>query len=448
MELPDVVKEKLIELDDENNQLRSEVLKLRATITNKDEILNELEEENVQLRETKQKDSSESSKCAYLEQTVTSLKVTLEEKNREICKMAGEIEALASSLSSAQAEIDELRRSRTPISPEQSVVFEPSNCTEMIRLQEERDDVIFELQRANNRINALESERDDLIERAEAANAEAREMARHLKEHREQLHEMEAELAASRSNVNIANRGNSMFAEFAEERVRLEADMKALFSKYEAVRKQNYQLSNELDEARLLALRRTRREAAGRCRCQELSPELVQLRGRVQTLEDRLSQARNELIDMARVTKGIDPRLKSFYRSLKLEMESLREERDKFREERDKLVDERADLSARLANAEKLVDYANDDVESLKLQLAVMKEREQKKDAARVSELINGKSHEEENHLSTILRAVQSTPTSCSKPAMQTPVIAPCVREVQSARIAPNTPVIPNVLHW
>ncbi|KIH69645.1 hypothetical protein ANCDUO_00021 [Ancylostoma duodenale] len=145
MELPDVVKEKLIELDDENNQLRSEVLKLRATIANKDEILNELEEENVQLRETKQKDSSESSKCAYLEQTVTSLKVTvcfrfflfssfiLEEKNREICKMAGEIEALASSLSSAQAEIDELRRSRTPISPEQSVVFEPSNCTEMVR---------------------------------------------------------------------------------------------------------------------------------------------------------------------------------------------------------------------------------------------------------------------------------------------------------------------------
>ncbi|RCN50706.1 hypothetical protein ANCCAN_03319 [Ancylostoma caninum] len=272
-------------------------------------------------------------------------------------------------------------------------------------------------------------------------------MARHLKEHREQLHEMEAELAASRSNVNIANRGNSMFAEFAEERVRLEADMKALFSKYEAVRKQNYQLSNELDEARLLALRRTRREGTGRCRCQELSPELVQLRGRVQTLEDRLSQARNELIDIARVTKGIDPRLKSFYRSLKLEMESLREERDKFREERDKLVDERADLSARLANAEKLVDYANDDVESLKLQLAMMKEREQKKDAARVSELINGNGHAEENHLSTILRAVQSTPTSSSKSAVQTPMIVPCVREVQSARIAPNTPVIPNALH-
>lgn len=47
---------------------------------------------------------------------------------------------------------------------------------------------------------------------------------------------------------------------FAEERLRLEADMKLLFSKYEAVRKQNYQLSNELDEARLLALRRTRSE--------------------------------------------------------------------------------------------------------------------------------------------------------------------------------------------
>lgn len=67
---------------------------------------------------------------------------------------------------------------------------------------------------------------------------------------------------------------------------------------------------------------------------------------------------------MARTTKGIDPRLKSFYRSLKyvsfhviiyifycymvvfrLEMESLREERDKFRDERDKLLDEKAVLS-------------------------------------------------------------------------------------------------------
>ncbi|RCN50705.1 hypothetical protein ANCCAN_03318 [Ancylostoma caninum] len=133
MELPDVVKEKLIELDDENNQLRSEVLKLRATVANKDEILNELEEENVQLREMKQKGRSENSKCTYLEQTITSLKVTLEEKNREICKMAGEIEDLTGSLSSAQAEIDELRRSCTPISPEQSVVSEPSNRTEMVR---------------------------------------------------------------------------------------------------------------------------------------------------------------------------------------------------------------------------------------------------------------------------------------------------------------------------
>ncbi|EPB69090.1 protein tyrosine kinase [Ancylostoma ceylanicum] len=399
MELPDVVKEKLVELDDQNNQLRSEVIRLRATVANKDEILNELEEENVQLRKTRQNDSSETSKCAYLEQTVTSLKVALEEKNRDIGKMVEQIEALTGSLSSAQAEIAELQRARTPISPERSVISEPSNCGEMIRLQEERDDAIFELQRANYRVSALESERDDLIERAEAANAEAREMARHLKEQREQLHEMEAELAASRNNVSIANRGNSMFA-----------------------------------------------EATGRCRCQELSPELVQLRGRVQTLEARLSQAKNELIDMARVTKGIDPRLKSFYRSLKLEMESLREERDKFRDERDKLVDEKAGLSARLANAEKLVEYANDDVEGLKLQLAMMKERDEKKDAAKVSDLINGKSNEEEHRLSSILHPVQSTPATCEKPVVQTPMTFPCLREAHSPRIAPNTPAIPSDL--
>ncbi|VDM73846.1 unnamed protein product, partial [Strongylus vulgaris] len=61
MELPDIVKEKLIELDDENNQLKAEVGRLRAALANKDGILNELEEENVQLRAAKQKVDSENS---------------------------------------------------------------------------------------------------------------------------------------------------------------------------------------------------------------------------------------------------------------------------------------------------------------------------------------------------------------------------------------------------
>ncbi|VDM70873.1 unnamed protein product [Strongylus vulgaris] len=176
--------------------------------------------------------------------------------------MVHEIEALTASLISAQSEIDELRRARTPLSPEKSLIVEPSNKEELIRLQEEKDDALFALQQANQRISDLESEREDLTERAEAANAEARDMARHSKELREQVHELEAELATSRSNVGVANRGNSMFAEFAEERLKLEADMKSLYAKYEAVRKQNYQLSNELDEARLLALRRTRSEVS------------------------------------------------------------------------------------------------------------------------------------------------------------------------------------------
>ncbi|ETN84349.1 hypothetical protein NECAME_06911 [Necator americanus] len=460
MELPDVVKEKLIELDDENKQLRAEVCRLRATITNKDAILNELEEENVQLREAKQNETSGCSKCANLELTVTNLNLILDEKNRECCKMEERIEVLTTSLTSSQDEIDELRRARTPLSPEQSTISEPANNDEMMRVQEERDDALFELEKAKYRINALEQERDDLGDRADAANAEIRDMTRHLKELREQLHGMEAELAASRNSVSIANRGNSMFAEvvyelpivlfvkFAEERVRLEADMKSLFSKYEAVRMQNYQLSNELDEARLLALRRTRNEGTARCRCHELSPELIHLRLRTQTLEDRLAKARNELVDMARVTKGIDPRLKSFYRSLKIEMESLRQERDKYREERDKLVDEKATLmaSVRVANAEKSLDYANDDVESLKLQLAMAKERDQKKDATKVAEMMNGGNENELLRLSTILSAAKSTPASRCEPVAHAEVS--CRQEdLQSIQIPPSTPLVPTEQH-
>ncbi|KAK6031501.1 hypothetical protein OSTOST_02345, partial [Ostertagia ostertagi] len=186
MELPTVVQEKLIELHDENNQLK-----------------------------------------------------VIEQKNTSCHRLEEQIEVLATSLQSAN-------RLNTPTKPE--------------RLQEERDDAVFELQRAAHRIAALEEERNDYAERAEAASSEARDMARHNKELREQLHDLEAELVASRTNTNVANRGNSMFAEFAEERVRLEGDLKLLYCKYSALRKENCQLANELDEARLLALRRGRRE--------------------------------------------------------------------------------------------------------------------------------------------------------------------------------------------
>ncbi|VDK49544.1 unnamed protein product, partial [Cylicostephanus goldi] len=308
-----------------------------------------------------------------------------------------------------------------------------------MRLQEEKDDVLFELQEAKKRILELESERDDLMERAEAANAEARDMARHLKEIREQMHELETELATSRTNLNIANRGNSMFAEFAEERLKLEADMKALFAKYEAVRKQNYDLSNELDEARLLALRRTRSEGTGRCRCHELAPELRQLRGRVQTLDDRLFRARNELLDIGRTTKGIEPKLRSFYTSLKIEMGALRNERDKYRADRDKLIEEKADLAVRVANAEKSVADAQEDIETLKLQLAMMKEREQKKDAAKVSEMMNKGSGDQEQRLLSILNPNQFTPAASKRPTTQTPSVIQCVLETPQCSALPRS---------
>ncbi|PIO71217.1 hypothetical protein TELCIR_06890, partial [Teladorsagia circumcincta] len=175
------------------------------------------------------------------------------------------------------------------------------------KLQEERDDAVFELQRATHRIAALEEERNDYAERAEAASSEARDMARHNKvlaieslELREQLHELEAELVASRTNSNIANRGNSMFAE------------------------------------------------------------------------------------------------------------------------------------ARAANAETLMGYANDDIETLKIQLAMFREREQKKDAEKVSSLINGGSGDIEAEC-PIIPPPKLTATPIEKQA-QTPAGR------QSSREEPFTP--------
>ncbi|CAJ0610345.1 unnamed protein product [Cylicocyclus nassatus] len=312
MELPDVVKEKLIELDDENNQLKAEVKRLRASIINKDEILNELEEENIQLLAANQKFSSVDAKCVQLEQTIVSLRVTLEEKTRDSYNLMHEVETLTASLVSARSEIDELRRSSTPPSTEENIV-EPSNKEELMRMQKEKDDALFELQEAKKRILELESEREDLIEREEAANAEARDMARHLKETREQMQELETELATFRTNINIVNRGNSMFVEVCS---------------------------------------------------------------------------------------------------------ALRNESDKYRADRDKLIEEKADLAVRVAKAEKSVADAQEDIETLKLQLAMMKEREQKKDAAKVSEMINKASSDQGQRLFSILNHNQFTPAASNRPTV------------------------------
>ncbi|KAK5978859.1 hypothetical protein GCK32_007097 [Trichostrongylus colubriformis] len=365
MDLPAVVQEKLIELDDENNQLKIEVQRLNAKLSSRDEILNELEEENLQLRTRAKQVHTGDPRITALQQRIADQEATE-------------------------------------------------------RLQEEKDDAIFELQRATHRIAALETERDDCTERAEAASLEARDMARHNKELREKLHELEAELMASRANASIANRGNSMFAEFAEERVRLEADLKLLYCKYSALRKENSQLANELDEARLLALRRGRKEESHKCRCEQVIPELLELRARLRLADDRLASARRDLMDAATRTAGIDPLLKSSYKSLKLEMESLRQERDKLRDERDKLFDENASLAARAANAETLMGYANDDVETLKIQLAMFRERQQKQDAERVSNSVNGGSGDMEANVCSVIPPSLSAPLSIKEQA-QTP---------------------------
>ncbi|KAJ1352480.1 hypothetical protein KIN20_008822 [Parelaphostrongylus tenuis] len=93
---------------------------------------------------------------------------------------------------------------------------------------------------------------------------------------------------------------------------------------------------------------------------------------------------------MAMAKSGIDPILKTFYRNLKLEMESLRQERNNLRTERDTLLDENANLTVRAKNAEKLVEFANDDIECLKRQLSLIKDKNRKNDAVEVAELVNG----------------------------------------------------------
>ncbi|VDM55776.1 unnamed protein product [Angiostrongylus costaricensis] len=101
-----------------------------------------------------------------------------------------------------------------------------------------------------------------------------------------------------------------------------------------------------------------------------MSTELVELRARLQTMDYRLARAQNDLIDLAKTKCGTDPLLKSYYRSLKLEMESLRQERNKLRDERNKLVDENASL-ANVFNLVSQLVYGTNASDGAKISAAV-----------------------------------------------------------------------------
>ncbi|VDM55755.1 unnamed protein product [Angiostrongylus costaricensis] len=229
-----------------------------------------------------------------------------------------------------------------------------------------------------------------------------------IAELREQLHQIESERMESVINIGISKRGNSMFAEdsnFAEERLKLESDFKLLYSRYLLVSEENCRLYGEFDEARLFASRQSGNEAAGRCRCYYMSTELVELRARLQTMDYRLARAQNDLIDLAKTKCGTDPLLKSYYRSLKLEMESLRQERNKLRDERNKLLDENASLA-------KFMEVAKDDIERLKMQLSMLRENGRKKDATEVSQLVYGTNASDGAKISAAVSALEWTATS------------------------------------
>ncbi|KAJ1352479.1 hypothetical protein KIN20_008821 [Parelaphostrongylus tenuis] len=245
MDLPDIVKERLIELEEDNNQLKADLKRQRDKCDVTEAMLLELEQEVQRLSDSQKENRFRCAKCPLVEQTIQSLKCELEEKSIDSSRMSREIENLSALLNAAREEIDELRRARTPISADQSFTNTSSDSSKLILLKEERDDAIYELETAKRQISALESEKKDYAEREEALVAEAQELRRHLKEAREQLSQNEAERMASLGNIGIANRGNSMFAEFAEERVKLETDMKSLYSKYLAVRRENCRLSND-----------------------------------------------------------------------------------------------------------------------------------------------------------------------------------------------------------
>uniref|UniRef100_A0A1I7WYW5 HOOK domain-containing protein n=1 Tax=Heterorhabditis bacteriophora TaxID=37862 RepID=A0A1I7WYW5_HETBA len=324
--------------------MANELNRTKISLASRDEILAELEEENIELRKSRKQEDCSGATQKLLEETISSLRESLREKTNELCESQKHSDDLTKALTEALDTVKEMQRPVTPIS-ESTRVSEPSVSEELGRLQDERDEAVFECQRVTYRLRAVEVERDENAERADAAIDEARELGRHLK--------------------------------FVDERKRLENDLKTLFARCEKLRRENNQMASELDEARLVALRREGREVSGRCKCQEMTTEIIALRSKLATVDSRLASTHSQLINAVEGKPGQDAQLRALYKSLKIELESIRGERDRLRVERDKLKDDNITLTVKASCAESGERRAKEDVEVLKQQLEIIKERKE-----------------------------------------------------------------------
>ncbi|CAI4233026.1 unnamed protein product [Auanema sp. JU1783] len=442
MDLPEAVTNKLIELDGENRQLKLDIARKDSAIRNRDETLVELEEENRKLLERNSELLKTSKDTSAYESKIVYLRGQFDDANDQIVHLKTKCKQLEDALKE-QSDVQEIYRPiRTPTPPPLRNIEDEE---EYIRLREELDDTKIDLSCCIEKLRYSEEEHSQTKRLVEDLYEEIKELQRSLKEMREEKAELEAKLCETENNLPFASKGNSMFGEFVHERKVLEADLKKLFNQCEGLKKENYNLTNELEEARLLALRRTGAATVVRCQCEDMRVELMRARNKIDASESRIQSLNNEKLRMVEGLKGpsIDSMLRAQFSSLKAELEFSKRQNAELLKERNLLLDDRNLVKANLRRAENAEKIAKEDVAALTSQIQLMKQRRNEEQGLIDSTTVQNLAVEKITKLiappAAILNSmIHSTPVRKDLTGFKTPLPPSMTKGDESMRITPN----------
>ncbi|VIO89892.1 Hypothetical 71.3 kDa protein in SCM4-MUP1 intergenic region, putative [Brugia malayi] len=327
--------QRLSTLGEENLQQSRDIARLQALLKTRDEYLADAESEIIKLRnEITEINGTKSAYLVELEQKISSLRTEINEKNDMLFEQEQEIQGLKKTLASKERELEKASQKPDVAIIQTSNTFSDSEREKlnqkMAELELEKNLILEEISELQDKVvianRNLDNERSHVEELSTICNAYKHD----VEELKNRCNELTSELNEYRSKTKIAKRGNSMFFEFVDERVKLEKDLLKLKCQNDffASQKEAYELElNELRNELMLALTLRANEGNTGSDTSMLQLEISRLRTELTTLNAKLLEkckesTQVETESVSNTSKMIDMREYAF-NSLKEEVKML-----------------------------------------------------------------------------------------------------------------------------
>uniref|UniRef100_A0A914ZMY9 Uncharacterized protein n=1 Tax=Parascaris univalens TaxID=6257 RepID=A0A914ZMY9_PARUN len=389
--------ERLSLLSEDNLQKAKEVKHLEALLKCRDKDLEECENDMNDLR--KEIDEAKNRRRAYvsdLEKRMSDLREQLSVKSSELCAVEGEKARVEKRLAEKDRELEEVLK--------KGFCEETANATtdsimdaEIARLTHKTEALEQELAKAGDNIEGM---RRELIEksreleneqaRCEEINAICNEYKRDAEGMRSRNAELTAELEDHRNNIKVAKKGNSMFAEFVDERLKLEKDLIKLKSENDWLRAEKRNLDRELECMRQQLILALALPSTNGGDVSALQSEISRLRAELDLTKEKLANVNKETPVLVGRSTEYSGKVFSdvVVRTMSEENARLGQKIVDLQRERSELFDQCTESGCRLANEARRRKELEAEVKSLRMQLEIARTSNRPKLATQAKECL------------------------------------------------------------